>query len=82
VPAPSTPEQGKVLGKRGEREEKVLGKRGTREAPTTPVRLFQATETEEGGELAQTGFNVLMLFILGGVAVAGSALLFWRTREN
>lgn len=75
-----------VLGKKGNREEKVLGKVGTREeegtTPTTPVALVQSTESESNEELAQTGFNVLILFILGGLAVAGSGLLFWRTRAN
>jgi LPXTG-motif cell wall-anchored protein len=76
---PEVPEKGEVKGKVRTREESVLGKVGTREEATKPVALVQAAETS-GGQLAETGFNVLILTILGGLALAGSILLFWRAR--
>ena len=80
--APKTPDQGEVLGKRGTREEdKVLGKVGTREEATTPVALVQAGDTPNTDTLAMTGFNVVILAILGGLALLGGSLLFRRSRE-
>lgn len=77
---PEVPEQGGVKGKIRTREEGVKGKVGTREETTKPVALVQAAERSSSGQLAQTGFNVLILTILGGLALAGSSLLFWRAR--
>jgi LPXTG-motif cell wall-anchored protein len=71
-------------------EEGVKGEIGTRDEggaeSTKPTVLAQATDvgtpvaSESSGGLAKTGFNVLFLAILGAVALAGSSLLFWRSR--
>lgn len=70
-------------------EEGVRGETGTRDegrgGGAKPVVLAQAADTpapesQTKGQLAQTGFDILMLAMLGGLALAGSGLLFWRSR--
>jgi LPXTG-motif cell wall-anchored protein len=77
VPALTSPRDEQVKGEFGTRDEGGAG-------GAKPTVLAQATEApagnESSGQLAQTGFDVLLLAILGGVALAGSGLLFWRSR--
>ena len=70
-------------------QEGVKGEIGTRDegqaGGSKPTVLAQATDTgtpvaSESSGLAKTGFDVLLLAILGAVALAGSSLLFWRSR--
>jgi LPXTG-motif cell wall-anchored protein len=70
-------------------QEGVKGEIGTRDegqaGGSKPTVLAQATDTGspvagESTGLAKTGFDVLFLAILGAVALAGSSLLFWRSR--
>ncbi len=81
VPAPSVaPEEG-VKGETGTRNEGGAGS-------AKPAVVAQATDVGEtagsqsSGQLAKTGFDVLLLAILGGIALAGSSLLFWRSRTD
>jgi LPXTG-motif cell wall-anchored protein len=81
------PEKGDVKGKVGTRKENVKGKTGKRNEGSTPAVLFQTadtgpTATQNTAQLAETGFNVQILAILGVLALAGSGLLFWRTRAS
>jgi hypothetical protein len=46
------------------------------QAPATQLAGSESTE-----RLAQTGFPLLPLAIMGGLALAGSSLLFWRSRS-
>ena len=89
TPAPR-PEAAPVPTLTAPTEEGVKGEFGTRdeggaESPK-PTVLAQAADvgtpvaSESSGGLAKTGFNVLFLAILGAVALAGSSLLFWRSR--
>jgi LPXTG-motif cell wall-anchored protein len=83
VPPVAVPEQG-VKGETGVREEVPRGAIGT------PIRISGGAKptfapvaevsTQGSGQLAQTGFNVVILAILGAIALAGSSLLFWRSR--
>jgi LPXTG-motif cell wall-anchored protein len=83
VPPAAVPEQG-VKGETGVREEVPRGAIGT------PIRISGGAKptfapvaevsTQSSGQLAQTGFNVVILAILGAIALAGSSLLFWRSR--
>lgn len=70
-------------------EEGVKGETGTRDegrgGGAKPVVLAQAdvggpVGSESSGRLAQTGFDVLILSILGVLALAGAGFLFWRSR--
>jgi LPXTG-motif cell wall-anchored protein len=79
------PEKGGVLGKVGTREENVKGKTGKRNEGVKPAVLYETadtTATQNTAQLAETGFNVQILAILGVLALAGSGLLFWRTRAS
>ena len=79
VPAPEVAPQEGVKGETGTRDE---GSGGS----AKPAVVAQATDvagtaqSQSSGQLAKTGFNVLLLAILGGIALAGSSLLFWRSR--
>jgi LPXTG-motif cell wall-anchored protein len=88
-PATTPPEQGDVLGKVRTKkpQPEVKGKVGSREETTTPAVLLRpATDTvpvaaQSSGSLAQTGFDALLLGLLGGLALAGGSLLYWRSRS-
>ncbi|MBN1530507.1 MAG: LPXTG cell wall anchor domain-containing protein [Thermoleophilaceae bacterium] len=87
--APETPpDKGGVLGKVRTRKESPKGKTTTRdEGGVQPAVLFKTadsgpTATQNTAQLAETGFDVRILAILGMLAIAGSGLLFWRTRAS
>jgi LPXTG-motif cell wall-anchored protein len=89
VPAAAPPEVAPAITE-AVPQEGVKGEIGTRDegqaGGSKPTVLAQATDTgspvasESSGGLANTGFDVLFLAILGTVALAGSSLLFWRSR--
>ena len=89
VPAAAPPEVAPALTE-AVPQEGVKGEIGTRDegqaGGSKPTVLAQATDTgspvasESSADLAKTGFDVLFLAILGAVALAGSSLLFWRSR--
>ena len=82
APAPASLPQEEVRGEAGTRDE---GGSGGNEGPS-PVVVAQADDTGSGteaagsGELAQTGLDMSILALLGGLALAGSAVLFRRSR--
>ncbi len=90
VPAAAPPEVAPVITEAAPvPQEGVKGEIGTRDegqaGGSKPTVLAQATDTgtpvaSESTGLAKTGFDVLFLAILGAVALAGSSLLFWRSR--
>jgi LPXTG-motif cell wall-anchored protein len=88
VPAAAPPEVAPALTE-AVPQEGVKGEIGTRDegqaGGSKPTVLAQATDVgspvaSESSGLAKTGFDVLFLAILGAVALAGSSLLFWRSR--
>jgi hypothetical protein len=84
TPVTTAPDQGEVevLGKVGTRKEKKPGKGGTETLEgggTVPVSLFQAADTEGEEELAHTGFNALILVLLGGFGIAGGVFMLRRS---
>ena len=84
VPALTAPPEQGVRGEFATRDEgRTGGAKPTVLAQVTDVGAPESQESQESqstGRLAQTGFDVLILAILGGVALAGSSLLFWRSR--
>jgi LPXTG-motif cell wall-anchored protein len=82
------PDKGGVLGKVRTREEAPQGKTTTRdEGGVQPAVLFKTadsgpTATQNTAQLAQTGLDVRIMIVLGVLAIAGSGLLFWRTRAS
>jgi hypothetical protein len=81
TPTPAAPPQEQVKGDIGTQRSK--GKTGGTESQ--PAVLAQAGEFEQAAattKLARTGFDILVLAILGGLALAGSTLLFWRSRAT
>jgi hypothetical protein len=90
VPQPATqpaaPGSGiEVKGESGTRGKTKSGGQGggpvIAQAPAT-TEVAAASASPSSGELARTGFNVLALILLGGLSLAGSALLFWRARTT
>ncbi len=82
APAPAALPQEEVRGEAGTRDE---GGSGGNESPAV---VAQADTTGSGteaaaspsGELAQTGLDMSVLALIGGLALAGSAVLFRRSR--
>jgi hypothetical protein len=72
-----------VKGKSGTPDLEVKGKSGTRGGGETLAAAGEVAQTpagESGEALARTGFDLLFVAILGGLALGGSAFLFWRSR--
>ena len=80
LPALTAAPQEGVKGEFGTRDEGQAGtSTPTVVAQTEVAQADVGAEAESTGRLAQTGFSVLILAILGAVALAGSSLLFWRS---
>lgn len=81
APAPASLPQEEVKGEAGTRNEGSGSSGGGK-----PTVVAQAADTGSGetaaspDTLAQTGLNTSVLALLGGLALAGSAALFRRTR--
>jgi hypothetical protein len=72
-----------VKGNSGTPDVEVKGKSGTRGGGETLAAAGEVAQTpagESGEALARTGFDLLFVAILGGLALGGSAFLFWRSR--
>lgn len=79
APAPAAASQPEVKGEAGTRDESS----GGNDKPTVVAQVDETPPTEEAGssgELAQTGLNMSLLALLGGLALAGSAALFRHSR--
>ena len=79
APVPASRPQEEVKGETGTRDE------GGNGSPTEVAQADDTGETGEAaatpsGELAQTGLDMSVLALLGGLALAGSAVLFRRSR--
>jgi hypothetical protein len=80
--APQPPDV-EVKGNSGTPDVEVKGKSGTRGGGETLAAAGEVAQTpagESGEALARTGFDLLFVAILGGLALGGSAFLFWRSR--
>jgi hypothetical protein len=80
--APQPPDV-EVKGNSGTPDLEVKGKSGTRGGGETLAAAGEVAQTpagESGEALARTGFDLLFVAILGGLALGGSAFLFWRSR--
>ncbi len=78
APTPAAPKENAAPKTPASTETHVKGRIGTRQIPeNTPVSVVNASV--ETGKLPVTGFNVLFQVILGGLALAGGAMLFRRT---
>ena len=79
APASASLPQEEVRGEAGTRDE---GGSGGNESPAVVAQADTGSGTEAAGngELAQTGLDMSLLALLGGLALAGSAVLFRRTR--
>jgi hypothetical protein len=80
--APQPPDV-EVKGNSGTPDVEVKGKSGTRGGGETLAEAGEVAQTPAGESseaLARTGFDLLSVAILGGLALGGSAFLFWRFR--
>jgi LPXTG-motif cell wall-anchored protein len=82
--APATPKGNiEVKGETGTRGKSNSGDHSggpvIAQAPSS-TEVAAASTTPSGGKLANTGFNAMAMILLGGISLAGSALLFWRAR--
>ena len=61
---------------------KVVVKRVTTGGKVKRVREVRAVPAAAPTTLAETGFDVVPLLVLGGVCLGGSAFFFWRARAR